>query len=433
MENVRKDIILKDETYYFDYTATGLACKSIENEIQSILETYSNIHSESSELARITNEYYENSRRGLKGLLALDDSFYLIPCGNGATAAIKRFQEIMGIYIPPATRDFLGLNIKNMDNLPLVLVSPYEHHSNEISYRQGVCETIRVSLDKNGEINFDELKEILEKNRGRKIIAAFSVASNVTGVLTDYKKLYLTIKAYGGTVLLDASSYIAYDNVDCNFYDAMVFSSHKLLGGVAGCGVLVIKKNLCKCKEPTFAAGGTVQYVNRKHEVFALDKEQLEQPGTPGIIALIRAFLAFKLRNSIGLENIRKKEKELGEYFLSKITKINDVTLYAKNVKDRLAVFSFNVKGYNPYDFASILSQNYYVETRAGCACAGPYGHDLLELDDMDFLDYDKPGWVRISIHYTHTKEDIDYLISAIKAVIKKRGKIKFSQGRYLC
>ena len=430
----KEDIILKEGVFYFDWTASGLAYRPIENEILRILKTYADTHSEASEHARITSEYYEKAKIGLKNLLELDDKFYLFACGFGATAAIKKFQELMGIYIPPMSREFLKLDIKSLENLPLVLVSPYEHHSNEISYRAGLCEVKRIPLDEKGEIDFNALTQILSKNRDRKIIASFSVASNITGVLTDYKKLYLIIKAFGGIVALDAASVASHMQIDPGFYDALFISPHKLLGGVGSSGILIMKKELCVSDEPTFAAGGTVRYVDRKTQIYKIDKEKLEDAGTPGITELIRSYLAFKLRNDIGLENIEKKELELKEYFLEKILKLEDVILYAKDVKNKLPIFSFNIKGFDPYTFSTLLSQKYNVETRAGCACAGPYGHDLMNMDDgRNFLEEGKPGFVRVSINYTHEKDDIDYLISAIKAVIKLREKVKMTGGKHLC
>ena len=83
-----------------------------------------------------------------------------------------------------------------------------------------------------------------------------------------------------------------------------------------------------------------------------------------------------------------------------------------------MPIFAFNVQGISPYDFAATLSDKYGIQTRAGCACAGPYGHDLLGLDD-NIPSFFKPGWIRVSLHYSHDFSDIDYLLSAIKSAIK--------------
>ncbi|RKO65166.1 aminotransferase [Campylobacter sp. P255] len=416
IETLKQDIILKKGIHYFDFTASALALKSIEKEIKKILTTYANTHSDSSLNSFITQQYYENARANLKKYLELDDSFALIACGSGSSAAIKKFQEILGLYIPPRIKQKYFREVKKK-SLPLVIVGPYEHHSNELSFREALCEYIRVPLDKNGELDYDFLKNLLHKSKDREIIASFNAASNVTGILSDYKKIYTLIKQYNGVVAFDISTLAPYANLDPKFYDAVFISSHKLLGGVGSCGLLAIKKNLCG-DTPSFAAGGTVGYVSRTSQQYLCEVENLEEGGTPGIIQLIRASLAFKIRNEIGLDTIEKKEKELCEYFFKQCMNFPKMTLYAKNITHRLPIFAFNIEGISPFDLAYKLSKTYKIETRAGCACAGPYGHDLLNLKDNQELKF-KPGWLRVGFHYTHTKEDIEYFLKALKASIK--------------
>ncbi|EJP75368.1 MULTISPECIES: aminotransferase class V-fold PLP-dependent enzyme [Campylobacter] len=419
LEHIRKNIILKNGVHYFDYTASGLAYKDIEEQMMQVLKTYANTHSDSSSNAMKTQNLYEGARAQIKALLGLDDRFYLFPCGFGSSAAIKKFQEIMGLYIPPKTRK--RYDVRKNANSPLVILGPYEHHSNEVSFREALCDVARIRLDKNAGVDLEHLEQILKINAGREIIASFSVASNVTGVITDYKKIYTMVKAKGGIVALDAASFSAYGNVDCDYFDALFLSPHKLLGGVGSCGLLALKKILADGEEPTFAAGGTVSYVSRNSHVFVKDTEQLEQGGTPPITQLIRASLAYGLRNEIGFSAICENEDELGRYFEKRLSEIPQVINYCPRELKRLPIFAFNVKGVSPYDFALILSNDFGIQTRAGCACAGPYGHELLGLKDDAPLAA-KPGWVRVSLHYTHTFDDIDYLISAIKKGIERYG-----------
>ena len=136
-------------------------------------------------------------------------------------------------------------------------------------------------------------------------------------------------------------------------------------------------------------------------------------------MGLIRANLAYKLREEIGLATIYENESELSEYFCQRLREIPELVSYCPANLKRLAIFSFNVKNVAPYELSKILSKEYGIQTRAGCSCAGSYGHDLLGLkEDPNFTH--KPGWVRASLHYTHTFEDIDYLVSAIKKSIEK-------------
>jgi selenocysteine lyase/cysteine desulfurase len=411
LQKIRSNIICDDGILYFDYTASGQAYRPIEKKILKILKTYANTHSEVSSNAVKTTGYYEEARRSLHKSLEVGEDFYIVPCGNGSTEAIKRFQELMGLYIPPATKK--RLNIAGFKP-PLVLIGPYEHHSNEVSFREALCELIRIPLDKNENIDLNELEAVLKANAGREIIASFSVASNVTGILSDYKEIYKLVKNYGGIVALDAATASAHMNIDSHFYDAMFLSPHKLLGGVGSSGLLVIKKELCKDSlTPTFVGGGTVEYVSRTSQRYSDDFETRESAGTPGILQFIRAALAYELRNQIGLETIAQKERELRYYFGLNIKKMPHISLYCNYAQEKLPIFSLNINNINPYDAAKILSDKYNIQVRAGCNCAGPYGHDLLGLQDNNPLN-EKPGWVRVSLHFTHTKEEIDRLLVAL-------------------
>lgn len=415
MKKIRKNIIKNSKISYFDFTASGLAYKSIEKKINKILKTYGNTHSEVSSTAVMTAKFCENSRKNIRKCLQISDNFYLFPCGTGASGAIKKFQEIIGIYMPPMTKQRCEINIKQK---PLVIVGPYEHHSNEISFREGFCDVVRIGLDEHQNVDLVMLEKVLNENKNKEIIASFSVASNVTGVRSEYKKIYTLVKKFGGILALDCAAASPYLNVDCEFYDALFLSPHKLLGGPGSCGLLVLRKNLYKNDKPTFAGGGTVSYVSRKKHSYLDDVEMIEDAGTPGILQLIRASLAYELRNKIGLKKIQKKEKKLKKYFCKKIQKIKNLTLYSSINEDDLPIFSFNIKDIHHEKLSLRLSDVYNIQTRAGCSCAGPFGHDLLNLCDGQSFSQ-KPGWLRVSIHYTHTKKEIDMLIFAIKDSIK--------------
>ena len=419
LDEIRKNIILKPDVHYFDYTASGLAYEPVEREIGEILKTYANTHSDSSSSAIITQRRYEGARDSLKKLLGLDERFYLIACGQGATAAIKKFQEILGIYLPPATRSTIGEANLRAAQLPLVLVSPYEHHSNELSFREGLCDYLRVPLSESGEIDLLALERILKLNAGRRIIGSFSAASNVTGIISDYKKISELIRAAGGIVAFDCAALSSHANLDCDHFDAIFLSPHKLLGGPASCGLLAIKKELLNSDVPTFAAGGTVAYANREGHVFLKNPEQLEEGGTPPIIGLMRANLAYALRNEVGFERIKSAEDELAQLFESELAGIDEIINYAPKGAPRLPIISFNVRGVSAYDFAASLSNDFGIQTRAGVMCAGPYAHDLLGIKEGRMPEA-KPGFVRVSLHYTHTERDVRYLVGAIKSCIKK-------------
>ncbi|XOB62164.1 aminotransferase class V-fold PLP-dependent enzyme [Campylobacterota bacterium DY0563] len=417
LDFVRYNTIGKSKNEYFDYTASGLAFRQIENRLRDVLETYANTHSKESSNANITSEYYNNAILSLEKSLELTKEFAVIPTGCGSTAAIKKFQELLGLYIPPATKKRYDISIPK-ENLPLVIVGPYEHHSNEVSHREALCEVKRIGLTQDGLIDLEELEKTLKENQHREIIGSFCVASNVTGIITCYKDISNILRKYNAVVCFDAAASSPYMNVDCNYYDALYLSPHKLLGGPGSCGLLIIRKSIVDMSlSPTFAGGGTVSYVNSKIQEYEKELSVRETAGTPGILQLIKSALAYQLRNEIGFEFIFKRKDILLKYLLNELEQIPNITIYGNKISKNIGIISFNIKDINPYDICRRLSSNGGIQTRAGCSCAGPYGHDLLGFNSKKEIE-EKPGWLRISIHYSQKEEEIDKLIKAIKQSI---------------
>jgi selenocysteine lyase/cysteine desulfurase len=412
---IRYNTIGKNKKEYFDYTASGLAFRQIENRIHDVLETYANTHSKEASNADKTTNYYELARASLASNLELSEDFAILPSGCGTTAAIKHFQELLGLYIPPATKKRFGFQI-DTKSAPLVIVGPYEHHSNEVSFREALCEIQRINLDKQGLVDLNHLKLVLEENKHREIIASFCIASNVTGIITPYEEISKMLRSYNAIVCFDAAASSPYINIPCHLYDAMFMSPHKLLGGPASCGLLIIRKSLVDTTiPPSFAGGGTVLYVNKTSQTYQKDLEAREEAGTPPILQFIRASLAYQLRNEIGFEFIKKQKDELKEYFISELKKIPNCEIYGNQEAPNIGIVSFNIKGLSPYDLCNRLSTEASFQTRAGCSCAGPYGHDLLGIEKLDMTN--RPGWVRVSIHFSQTKEEIKNLIERIKKI----------------
>lgn len=420
LQFIKYNTIGNHKSHYFDYTASGLGFRQVENRIYDVLKTYANTHSKEAAMAATTSGYYADARDNLARCLELDDEFALIPNGCGATAAIKNFQELLGIYIPPATLLRYNIQIEKKD-MPLVIVGPYEHHSNEVSYREALCELQRIRLNDEGLIDLIQLEDILKANPNRQIIGAFCVASNVTGIITPYEQISKILRKYNAIVCFDAAASSPYMNVPCELYDAIVMSPHKLLGGPGSCGILAIRKNLINnAISPTFAGGGTVEYVSRTNQRYEKDIETRETPGTPGILQFIKASLSYQLRNELGFDWIANNKKILTKRLIDGLKTIPECTLYGNEKEPNIGIVSFNIGELDPYTLCQDLSQSFGIQTRAGCSCAGPYGHDLLGLQDQIALG-ERPGWVRISIHYSQTSEEIDTLLASIKTAILKR------------
>ena len=75
-------------------------------------------------------------------------------CGSGATAAVNKLIGIMELRIPagPDERYHLAGRIPEAER-PVVFVGPYEHHSNELPWRESTAEVVVIGEDADGHID----------------------------------------------------------------------------------------------------------------------------------------------------------------------------------------------------------------------------------------------------------------------------------------
>jgi hypothetical protein len=180
---------------------------------------------------------------------------------------------------------------------------------------------------------------------------------------------------------------------------------------------------------PTTAGGGTVRYVGFDGHDFAEDIETREKAGTPPILQAIKAALVLDLKEKIGTDTIEAIEARYTEYFLNALREIDNLAIIGDVAPyRRVSIVSFNIRHkdriLHPKFVTKLLNDLFGIQSRAGCSCAGPYGHILLGIDDETSKKFRhlilkgcegiKPGWVRVNIHYTLSQDDIDYLIKAI-------------------
>ncbi|NCQ19706.1 MAG: aminotransferase class V-fold PLP-dependent enzyme, partial [Ignavibacteria bacterium] len=210
--------------------------------------------------------------------------------------------------------------------------------------------------------------------------------------------------------------------------DAIFFSPHKFLGGPGTAGILIFNSKLYKNKIPDDPGGGTVDWTNPwgAHK-FVSSIELREDGGTPPFLQTIRAALAIKLKEEMGVENILRREEELVKMVFTELKKLPKLHLLAENINHRLGAISFYVDGIHYNLIVKLLNDRYGIQVRGGCSCAGTYGHYLLHVcpvqsqqitEQISHGDLsEKPGWVRLSLHPTMTNEEIYFITNAIKEV----------------
>ncbi|MEM6328516.1 MAG: aminotransferase class V-fold PLP-dependent enzyme, partial [Bacteroidota bacterium] len=444
---------------YADFTASGRQLAFVEDYLRDLSALYANAHTEDSTTGRTATHLLHDAEAVIKRCVNAGPTGKVVCVGNGSTGAIHKLQEILGIAIPPATLDGLerrlddtlgpdgarGLARRLRERGPVVFVGPYEHHSNEVTWREGLCTVVEVDLTPDGQLCLHDLEQKLSDPAwdGRRKIGSFSAGSNVTGVLAPVHDIARILHRHDALALFDYAASGPYVEIDMvpdgdpeAKLDAVFLSPHKFLGGPGSCGVLVFCETLYPAHlGPTVGGGGTVTYVNADAHDYVEDIEARETAGTPGFFQVLRAALAMEVKRSVGVDVIHRREHALASRALDAWGSHEGIDILGPEDPDvRLGIISFNVtsegQALHPRFVTVLLDDLFGIQSRAGCSCAGPYGHRLLGIGPetseryrtcaLDGIHGLKPGWARVGFHYTLDDTEADYLIEAVRFVAER-------------
>ena len=283
-----------------------------------------------------------------------------------------------------------------------ILITELEHHSNYVPWhylRETKGAIIKFApIDDNGDIIIEKLKELITSKT--KIIALTHL-SNVTGTIVPIKEIVAIAKKKNVPVLVDgcqSAPHIQIDvqDLDCDFY---AISCHKVYGPT-GVGILYAKKKWLETLPPFIGGGGMINEVNKDKITYAPIPEKYEA-GTMPTAEVVAFNESIKFIQKIGMKKIIEHEKELTNYAIEKLRKINSVNIVG-NPKNKAGVIAFTIKGVHPHDISTILDEE-GVAIRAGHHCCQIL-HKRLNL----------VATARASFGIYNTKEDIDILCKAI-------------------
>ena len=427
----------KKEIIYADWTASGRAYRPIEECIQKeIMPFLANTHTETTITGTLMSKAYEEAKAIVKKHVHANSDDVLLFCGSGMTGAVNKLQRIMSLRMPERITDYMkeesGLQLDEKLK-PIVFVTHMEHHSNQTSWLETIADVEIIKPDKNGNVDLEYFRSLLEKFKHRKNkIAAVTACSNVTGIQTPYHEIAKLIHEYGGLCFADFACSAPYTNINMHprkkdeHLDAIYFSPHKFLGGQGTTGVLLFNKKIYKNRVPDQPGGGTVVYTNpwKVHEYIA-DIERREDGGTPPFLQAIKIAMSIRLKEEMGVENMLQREEEMVHIIFDRFSKMKNVEVLEGNNKKRLGIISFIVQGAHYNLIVKILNDRFGIQTRGGCSCAGTYGHMLLHVDEARSYEIlnsihsgnllSKPGWIRLSVHPTMTNAEIDFIMDAIE------------------
>ena len=427
---------------YADYTASGRSLRMIEDFISDhVLPMYANTHTETSGTGAQTTRFREDARAIIKTCVGADDDHAVIFCGSGSTGAIDRLIGILGIRIPADLEDRYSLSSAiPADERPVVFVGPYEHHSNELPWRESIAQVIEIHEDADGYIDLEDLDRKLSEFAGRPLlIGSFSAASNVTGIISNTSAVSSILHRHGALSFWDFAAAAPYVNIEMrspvshgdDYKDAIFISPHKFVGGPGTPGVLVVRREILTNRVPTVPGGGTVAYVNTHEHRYLSDSEHREEGGTPAIVESIRAGLVFKLKESVGTELIKAREAVYTRSAIDKLSANPNIEILGNPDAERLSILSFVISAHGAHlhhnYVVALLNDLFGVQARGGCSCAGPYGHRLLGIDAETSHKFEteiatgceviKPGWVRVNFNYFISEEEAEFIIDAITIV----------------
>ncbi|MGC9330635.1 MAG: aminotransferase class V-fold PLP-dependent enzyme [Bacteroidales bacterium] len=397
IKDIRKDFpVLAQQVYnkpliYLDNAATTQKPIQVLEAVEEVYKKYNaNIHRGVHYLSEVCTTKYEDTRQ------------YIADYINAASSNEIVFTRGTTESINLVANGFAETIINKGDE---IIVTEMEHHSNFVPW-QILCKKknatfVVLEIEEDGSISLEKLKRLITEKT--KLIALTHV-SNVLGTINPVKEVTTIAHQQEIPVLVDAAQSIQHMKVDVKDMDCdfLAFSGHKLYGPT-GIGVLYAKEKWLEKFPPYQYGGEMIQNVSIEKTTFNQLPFKFEA-GTPNYIGTIGMGAAIKYIEKTGIDNIAKHEKQVYDYAIEKLSKIDNIQIFGK-AQENISVISFNIEGLHPYDIGTLIDKN-GIAVRTGNHCAEPL-----------MRHYGINGTIRASFGLYNTKQEADMLVESIKRV----------------
>ena len=402
VRKVRDDFpILSRKVYgkplvYLDNAATSQKPRSVIDALTTYYEEYnSNVHRGVHSLSMEATDKYEEARQKVADFLNADSSDSIIWTRNATESINLVANSWAQVHIGPGDE---------------IVTTQMEHHSNLVPWQKAARDrdaTLRIlPLTDEGVLDPVAVDETINQ---RTRLVAVTHMSNSLGTINPVKELAAKARAVGAAVLIDGAQSVPHmpidlSELDCDF---LVFSGHKMLGPT-GIGVLYARREVLDEMEPFLLGGEMVLEVWNDRATWN-DLPMKFEAGTPNIADAIGLGAAVDYLSDLGMENVRRHEKELTAYALEAFRELEeDLDLFGpRDVEMRGGIMSFHTGEVHPHDLGTFLDRD-GIAVRTGHHCTMPLMRTL-----------DVPATARASFYLYNTEEEVDKLVDSLKRALR--------------
>ncbi len=416
---------------YADYVASGRALHQVERFVlEDVLPYYANSHTEASYCGGFMTRMRREARALIGEFCGATSEHAVIFAGSGATSGLNRLVKLFGVA-----------DAVSAGRAARVIVGPYEHHSNILPWRESGAEIIEIAEAADGGPDLAQLRDAL-LNGPDLTICTLSAASNITGITSDVAAITNMVKAAGAKMIWDYAGAGPYVPIAMNpapdaTIDAIVLSPHKFIGGPGASGILILRRDAVTTTKPSWPGGGTVKFVSPQAHDYSDSIESREEAGTPNVVGDIRAALAFIVKDAIGRETMAARNHALAKRAFDAWKDLPQMEILGLAAPERLPIFSFRVKdgkgGHVHQQLVTrMLSDRFGIQARGGCACAGPYVHRLLSIDEehseairqsiLSGDEIEKPGFIRLNFSVLLPEEKVQFILDSVAQIVTDAG-----------